>query len=233
MKYLPTGTTLVLPGVNLVLDFLDRAEQFAEGKGCEIFKEALAYRPKAKGSYLGINQNSVADLAVAIYRDLLRSTSQWAQCAGTTECTDEQIHRLVKDWGRNVGLKQEALFWDAVVKDLWESIHDWVVAFDSNEPGWFVWYVKRLGLDIVVEKGPDYRILDWERRMRAGYDAKKAQDEGETLPPEAWLPDDEALRFVELLSSQRLHATAGEKNHHRPQVESSIKPHRRKRTPSL
>lgn len=33
---------------------------------------------------------------------------------------------------------------------------------------WDIWYTKRLGRDIVLEKGEDYRIMDWTKRYRKG-----------------------------------------------------------------
>lgn len=33
---------------------------------------------------------------------------------------------------------------------------------------WNVWHMRRLGDDLLVEKGEDYRIIDWTRRMESG-----------------------------------------------------------------
>lgn len=33
---------------------------------------------------------------------------------------------------------------------------------------WDVWSMRMLGKDIAIMKGPDYRVLDWERRIASG-----------------------------------------------------------------
>lgn len=33
---------------------------------------------------------------------------------------------------------------------------------------WIIWYMRRLGDDVVIEKGEDFRIVEFERQVRAG-----------------------------------------------------------------
>jgi len=43
-----------------------------------------------------------------------------------------------------------------------------VLPITSQSSRWLVWYTLRLGNDLVVEKGGDFRILDWEQRVSEG-----------------------------------------------------------------
>jgi len=207
MKKLPAGTTLVLPATDMVLGILDRMETFAAKPGRELFAEMLAYKPVTKDSVQGINRISVAELVKAIYLDLIQESSQWAKIAGLVNFYDDQWKRMVKDWDEKVSKKLENQLFTEVIRDAYDEIHDWLNHFDDGDPSWHVWYVRRLGLDIMIEKGPDYRILDWERRMKAGADYLKAQEAGEIMPTEAWLPDAEGRRFAELLTKQQSEAS--------------------------
>lgn len=208
MKKLPAGTTLVLPATDLVLGILDRMEAFAAEPGRQLFAEMLAYKPVSKNDPVqGINRISVADLVKAMYLELLQETSQWAKIAGTENYVDRQWASMVRDWNDNVSKKLENQLFTEVIREAYEQIHDWLNEFDDADPNWHVWYVRRLGLDILIEKGPDYRILDWERRMRAGAEHLKSQEQGEDLPSEAWLPDAEGRRFAELLTRQQREAS--------------------------
>jgi hypothetical protein len=207
MKKLPTGTTLVLPAVDMVMGILDRMEIFAAQPGRELFAEMLAYKPVPQDNVQGINRVSVAELVTAIYLDLLQETSKWAKIAGYVNHTEKQWTRMVRGWDDNVDQKLENQLFADVIQEAYEDIHDWVLEFDDGDPTWHVWYVRRLGFDILLEKGPDYRILDWERRMKAGADYIKGQEAGETMPSEAWFPDDEGRRFAELLTQQQKEAS--------------------------
>jgi hypothetical protein len=37
---------------------------------------------------------------------------------------------------------------------------------DDEHSGWMIWYVRKIGQDVALEKGIDYRIHDWEERMQ-------------------------------------------------------------------
>ena len=207
MKKILTGTMIIVPGVNMVLDLLDRLEVFAQKPGREVFARMLELKAPPDALVQGINRQTVADLVAALYLDMLQETSKWAQVAGKADHTTAQWKRMVENWTEISTRKLENELFVEVIRDAYEDIHDWLNGFDSGEPSWHVWYVRRLGLDIAIEKGPDFRILDWERRMRAGADHLKAQENGDQLPPEAWLPDEDGKRFAELIQFQSTQPT--------------------------
>lgn len=56
---------------------------------------------------------------------------------------------------------------DLLVLNLTNFIDD-LMRDDVSDPCWRVWHILNLHGDIVLEKGEDYRVLDWERRMSNG-----------------------------------------------------------------
>lgn len=207
MNKLPAGTTLVLPAADMVLGILERMEIFAAKPGRELFAEMMAHKPVTTDSTQGINRITVAELVKALYIDLLQESSKWAKFAGHIDNYETQWKKMVRGWDDNVSKKLENQLFTEVIRDAYDEIHDWLNEFDDGDPSWHVWYVRRLGLDIMIEKGQDYRILDWERRMKAAADHLKAEEAGEQMPPEAWVPDAEARRFAELLTQQQAEAS--------------------------
>ena len=205
MKKITVGTTLVLPGAELVFAILERAEGFALQKGNELFQEMLELKVP-RGPVVGINRISVADLLVALYLDQLHGYCKWTPQSGTEYYYETEMPKLVKGWN-DLSSKQQKVFFSDVIQPAYEEVHDWVMNFDDGQASWHIWYVRRLGLDVILEKGPDYRILDWERRMALAAEHQKLADEGEALPEGAWLPDEDARRFVTLLIEQQKNPT--------------------------
>lgn len=201
MKKITVGTTLVLPAADMVLGILERAELFSLQPGNELFKTMLEQK-LPHDNVVGINRISVAELVVALYLDQLHGFCKWTPQAGTDFYYDSEMVKLVKGW-KDLSSQQQKAFYTEVIQPAYEEVHDWVLEFDRDQDSWHIWYVRRLGLDVIVEKGTDYRILDWERRMALAADHQRAVDEGETPPEGAWLPDDEAQRFVTLLMQQQ------------------------------
>lgn len=205
---LAPGKILILPGADMVLGFMERMEVFALAPGHEMFAEALKHKPASpKSRYQGINRISIANLIVAMYVDMLHETSRWARIAGYEEesATQKQWTHMVKDWNDRVDRKLEQTLYRQVIEPVFEEIHNWVLNFDGSDPSWHVWYVRRMGLDIIIEKGQDYRVLDWTRRMEAGVEYLKLREEGDlqTPSPDAWMPDAEGRRFAELMALQQ------------------------------
>lgn len=233
MKKLPTGAVMVLPASDMVLGILERMEQFAAQPGRDLFRDMLNHKPIPKSGLLGINRVSVAELVKALYLDLLHESSKWAQFSGHVSYTDRQWKRMVHKWDENVDKKLETALFSEVIQEAYEDIHDWVLELDGAEPTWHVWYVRRMGLDIIVEKGPDYRVLDWERRMNAGAEYVKAEEAGEQMPAEAWKPDAEARRYAELLALQQSEesllgqTSMGELDHQRRKTREGTRARRR------
>ena len=60
---------------------------------------------------------------------------------------------------------------DAFLTDIVDDIEVGISECLDNTIGhntWMVWTTRRLGYDIAIQRGEDYRILDWERRNRRG-----------------------------------------------------------------
>lgn len=209
MKTFTVGTTLVLPGAETVMGILERAEHFALQPGNELFQEMLELKIP-RGDVFGINRISVANLVVALYLDQLQATSKWLPERNAHEHYELEMYKLVEGW-RDLTTAQQKAFFSEVVQCAYEDVHDWVLNFDDGQASWHIWYVRRVGLDVIIEKGPDFRIVDWERRMAMAVEHKKLADEGEPLPEGAWLPDEDAMLFVQRQVEKELEAQVATK----------------------
>jgi len=204
MNKLPIGTGLLLPAADMGAGILERMQEFAEQPGMEPIKAALEYRPIANGKWVGINRASIADLIASIYLDMLHNFSKWNKGA-TEQYTQAQWMRMVEGW-ESIPTKIENELFNKVIRDAYEEIHDTLNWMDSECDGWSIWYVRRSGYDVVIVRGEDFRIADWERRMQAGADYLKAKELGEEPPSHAWLPDEEATRFISLVEYEQRNA---------------------------
>lgn len=207
MKKIAVGTTLILPAADMVFGIFERAEFFALQKGNEPFAEALEGKVLSGVKCDGITRNSIAELIVAMYLDQLSNFSKWSPNQGTDEYYEDQIVKMVSGWS-DLKVEHQNRFFNEVLRPAYEEIHDWILRFENDSDHWHLWYVRRLGLDVIVEKGPDFRIVDWERRMAMGAEHLAAEEAGEPAPPSAWLPDADALRFVELIKQQQTKPSA-------------------------
>lgn len=107
----------------------------------------------------------------AILTDAVEQQMAWAQRgdnefsnleqALTQECHFNfknpipQMHRRHRDFMR------------CVIAPLQSAIETWVQKA-IPEQTWSVWTIRDLSLDLVLEQGKDFRILDWEKRMASG-----------------------------------------------------------------
>jgi hypothetical protein len=205
MKKLPPGTTLVLPAADLVLEIFDKLQEYSKKPGQIMIAHALTIKPIVEDSAVcGINRVSIADLVAAMYLDLLNSNAKWNLHQGEEHHFNQQWIKMIQ--GRTeqtfpVGMKNE--LYVQVFRRMFDQIDERLQEYMDTDPSWNVWYARRHGLDVMIEKGPDFRILDWERRMLLGSEYQKLKDENEPIPSNAWLPDSDARRFAELLSTQQ------------------------------
>lgn len=206
MKNVSVGTVVVLPAHVMVLEIIERMEEFAKLPGNEIFAEALAYRNIPGRTHCGISRITVADLAVAMYLDMLCNYCQWNTSGPNDQYTEEQWRKMVPRW-KDLTREQEVVMFNAVIRPAYEAIGDWCEQFKTTADGWHVWAARRVGFDVIIEKGEDFRVLDWNRRMELAKDYIEAEANSEPLPAEAWVPDRDARRFVELLRQQMQEAS--------------------------
>ena len=104
----------------------------------------------------------------------LDARSKWAHAKSS-----EDLFAELMPWTANVphGPEYEEFYTEVIVRVV-KDVNRWIETFLPSAFGysgkagvtktWVVWYVKRMGRDIMVEEGPDFRILDWHERMSSG-----------------------------------------------------------------
>jgi hypothetical protein len=77
------------------------------------------------------------------------------------------VARLLPDW--DITLQDEASneFWTDCVDDIDVIIDEWVCTY-MDYGDWHLWSLTPLGPDLIVHRGEDWRIQDWERRIKTG-----------------------------------------------------------------
>ncbi|QVD49119.1 hypothetical protein LUCX_49 [Xanthomonas phage vB_XciM_LucasX] len=197
MNNLPPSTVYVVPGIEIVQGLLDRFELYASNEkkaSHQLVRKMLDHRPLKGDTVQGINFKSVSALVYALYLDAIEQRSHWAALAGPSDAYERQMGKMIAGYSEAPMEFTARVFMD-VVDEAEISVEESMRLIEAGGKTWNVWYVRQLGPSIMLEKGPDYRILDWERRMAAAAELI----DGEDLPPEAWRPDGEARRFAQLM----------------------------------
>jgi hypothetical protein len=103
-------------------------------------------------------------LVVALVDDILNSRLQWA-------ASTEQFEDLLDVMFPSLSLKRKTLLASKFTHDVIHDIEARIssqVYHDIPADTWDIWSVKKLGHDLFLIKGQDYRVYDWERRMASG-----------------------------------------------------------------
>lgn len=98
---------------------------------------------------------------------------------------DVVAERLI--WNRQPRDKMDRLlkahwpFWDAmsenefsdqyftgVLDDVQITIGEWIDRVMPEQRTWNIWYISALNADVILERGDDFRVVDWMRRMKSG-----------------------------------------------------------------
>lgn len=104
----------------------------------------------------------------------LDSRSMWAHPKSSEDLFEELL-----PWTKNVpkGQVYEEFYTEVIIR-VTKDVNRWIETFLPSAHGfsgkagvkksWIVWYVRAMGRDILIEEGPDFRILDWHERMANG-----------------------------------------------------------------
>lgn len=182
MKNIKVGTTVILPGHLLVKGMKDRWAAYC------------LQHMKDGGEALGITSDAFPRILAALYQDTLENYAHWSPSQGSDANYSRLMFEYIPHWGQISDKAQNQLFHE-VFQPALDEVVSWVYQLDSDEDRWRIWYVKRLGSDILIEKGPDFRIVDWERRIELGAEYLDQKEEGVDLPEDAWVLDD-ASRYL-------------------------------------
>lgn len=132
-------------------------------KDCAVVVEAL---PKLKEWHL---------LAVDILDDALNTCLKWAHKTNQTETRLSDILPLYTmneaESGSEERVRASESFWESVLDPVYAKLSNWIdeaVGGENDEDLWRIWYIKPFKDKIILEKGMDYRVYDWQKRMKSG-----------------------------------------------------------------
>lgn len=58
-------------------------------------------------------------------------------------------------------------YYETVLLEYVVDVERWLDAYVPSRT-WDVWYLTNFGRELVIDKGTDYRVMDWHRRMQSG-----------------------------------------------------------------
>jgi len=103
----------------------------------------------------------------SLLQDLVDRRCTWKTPAQHLDRTKGVLAVMFPEWNGAQVLALCDHFVNEVIDPLEDELSAWLSNYMSGA-GWHVWTVEEIGSDLVLSKGEDYRVLDWERRMASG-----------------------------------------------------------------
>lgn len=112
------------------------------------------------------------EIIKCVFDDLLSTRFLWCP---STDRLDEVLTRHIPwhEFSRpapddpvdRIAIKD--LYYEEILDAYILRIDQWLYQIVPHRT-WDVWYLTQLGFELVLDKGPDYRVLDWTRRTESG-----------------------------------------------------------------
>ena len=119
-------------------------------------------------------------LLLAVVDDQFNSLMRWAEPSHKEESLLRQILPIYGDKASGLLPSKpyeqvsEAFdrFYSEVYDPVLTKINDWLddLIGDDPEDYWRIWHIRQMGRDILIERGIDYRVYEWQRQRK---DARK------------------------------------------------------------
>lgn len=103
----------------------------------------------------------------AMVEDFLNYQMHWTRQATCDALTNQRLAVLFPYWDDERAVKAAQHYHTAVLEQIFDTVGQVVQQFVPNKT-WTMWYVSKYGRDMTIERGEDYRVLDWQRRMDSG-----------------------------------------------------------------
>lgn len=149
---------VILPISGLANDLYHRARHFTDQHGLK-----------------GLSIEGAVDICQSVSEESVFNRLYWTK---KINMMDESLHCHL-DWWLS-GMQFSATtdqsticqkFFCDIIDPLFchmSGIIDQYVGPENTDSMWMVWYTRRLGNDLVLEKGPDYRVVEFERCVLSG-----------------------------------------------------------------
>lgn len=137
----------ILPASALAEDFYQRALDFTTRHQLD-----------------GANVSQCLDMVEAAIYDSLSRRMVW--CVPSNRL-DDLLEKYFPWYAVNQSDDHSRDFYYFVVDHLILSVEE-LLADIVERKTWIIWYMRRLGDDVVIEKGEDFRIVEFERQVREG-----------------------------------------------------------------
>lgn len=115
----------------------------------------------------GIDYPTANRIVLQIVNDVLNKQLIWSKAS---EGLGDVLAEIFPFWENRYDERQTPLmatFQMQVIGPLYSMINGFIYDTLPHQT-WDVWYTNRMGLDVVLEQGEDYRIISWHRHIESG-----------------------------------------------------------------
>lgn len=105
------------------------------------------------------------EIVQAIVDEQINGRMIWATL--DQELIDKVIAKHLEHWDEPRYHGAVRHLYDNVVDPIYLQICEWISVVIPGKT-WKVWYLRKVGRDLALEEGMDYRIMDWTRRKERG-----------------------------------------------------------------
>lgn len=118
-----------------------------------------------------LDEKAALEICTAMADDLVNNRMQWCRQKDTfMDLIEHHLEWFKFDCDDRRSKKTRAisdLFYTSVIDHVWLTI-DSMIGDTVGSETWTIWHIRKIGSDLLLEKGEDYRVVDWERRMASG-----------------------------------------------------------------
>lgn len=131
------------------------------------FNNPILEDRNAVASARELTEEECFTIIYAMVDDAMNNYLLWVPQHSGSPQTDAAMKRLFPLWNDGDHASYTSHLLSNLLDEHTLRVEEWV-SFAMKSPTWNVWSLHRLDRDVVFEKGEDYRILDWTRRMESG-----------------------------------------------------------------
>lgn len=123
-----------------------------------------------KKAFSVLPTDAARDITIAILNDVIESKMNWIRGSNGNDQLIAAVTKHFPDFTQsesNSNLHASNHFFSNVIDEAMLACEQ-IIAHFIPEATWNIWSLHLFGSDFVLEKGNDYRIVDWTRRMASG-----------------------------------------------------------------
>jgi len=151
----------------------------------ELYENSKEYTNDNKLTEL--SKSNAVEIILAIVEEQLFNRLYWTDKVANSN-VEETLYNSLEWWSSLCGDNRSSEICQAYYSTVIDEVEIKIAEFIDNIAGecnteamWLMWYTKRLGDDLVIERGEDYRIVEYERRQLNALLEDCGEDDGDLV----------------------------------------------------